>query len=133
MPPTPIPHSILFAERVLRDDDDGRPSLIGSFASLAATKFPAQFPMALYANFADAAPGVPFSLKVSGPKGETIIETEVGSNPEASSAYELIVKMDGLPVAAPGLYLFEFLAAGQVVAHRTLQINSVAKQAVQSP
>jgi hypothetical protein len=128
----PVAVGLVLCDQVIVEERTRKASLIGTFAGIRATSFPALAdPFSVFAVLTDGSGDVTISLVVSRlDTGENFFTSRSQlsfSDPLAEVQYHLRLKRFLLP--APGHYQFTLLADGEWVAHRRIRVYSQEEQA----
>ncbi|MCW8130909.1 MAG: hypothetical protein KIS92_11200 [Planctomycetota bacterium] len=125
----PILHSLILCDYVIKDVATGKLSLIGIFNGLYAHRFPCTHPMLyIYVALTDGRGNVPCRLRMvplgGGPEVFALQGHVTFGDPTAVG--EIIFPIPQLQIPAPGVYAIEFLANGELLGSRKLQVAPVA-------
>ncbi len=128
----PVLDGILLCDQIIEDRLTGKKTLVGIFQEILAVKFPCIHPtLWIYAAISDAEGEYEFELRLLDGESLNMIGTSKTGHIRIQNRLqrtEIQIRMDGLPLAKPGQYIFQFLTNGQLIADKPFYAREMPRQ-----
>lgn len=129
---TPYPLALIICDQIYREPTTGKPSLLGCFSVINATKFPATQPLiTVYAAITDGRGRVQVKLRLVDVDEEREPVFEVTSEVEFTdprSVQEMICALAGMTFPEPGEYRLQLLANDEPILERRIVLNEIGDE-----
>jgi hypothetical protein len=131
--PRPVVKAFLVCDHVIHDASTNKKSLIGVFHDLAATRFPAVHPtLWLYANLSDAHGRYQFEFRLLDASRNAVLGSGTPPHaigiPDPLRPTELSAQLRNVAFPSPGLYEFQLIVNGELVATKAIRVTQVDPQ-----
>ena len=127
----PMLDGILLCDQIIEDRLSGKKTIVGIFQEILAAKFPCvHSSMWIYAVISDAEGDYEFELRLCDGESLNVIGlSRTGTIRIANRLQrtEIQIRMDGLPLAKPGQYVFQILANNELVAEKPFYAREVQR------
>jgi uncharacterized protein YegP (UPF0339 family) len=118
----PVLDGILLCDQIIEDRLTGKRTLVGIFEEIVAPKFPCIHPsLWIYSAVSDAEGEYEFELRLLDGESLSLIGLSRTGKIRIANRLQrtqIQIRMDGLPLAKGGQYVFQILANGELIAEK---------------
>jgi hypothetical protein len=134
----PVVKAFLVCDQVIHDATTNKKSLIGLFHDVASTRFPAVHPaLWLYANLADAHGRYQFEFRLLDASRNVLLGSGAPPGsveiPDPLRPTELSAQLRNVAFPAPGVYEFQLLGNGELLATKSIRVVAVDARGKPTP